>query len=96
MASGLNPPFAGANAFEHVKAYVDGIILVTDEEIIQAVDLLFRHGLVVEPSGAAALTAVLTGRVRLIRNLFDPLITISCPLPACSWSKSRVAWRGRA
>ena len=63
VASGLNPPFAGHNAFEHVKAYVDGVILVSDEEIVQAVDLLFQHGLVVEPSGAAALTAVLTGRV---------------------------------
>lgn len=63
VASGLNPPFAGHNAFQHVKAHVDGIILVSDEEMVQTVDLLFRHGLVVEPSGTAALTAVLTGRV---------------------------------
>ena len=71
MASGLNPPFAGHNAYTHVSAFVDGIILVKDDEIVECVDLCVRHGLMVEPSGTAALTAVLSGRV--IFNINDPI-----------------------
>jgi threonine dehydratase len=48
----------------HVRAFVDEVVLVSDEEIAQAV-LLFveRAKAVVEPAGAAALAAVMSGRV---------------------------------
>jgi threonine dehydratase len=48
----------------HVDALVDDIVTVTDEEIARAMLLLLeRRKCVVEPAGAAALAAVLAGRV---------------------------------
>jgi threonine synthase len=58
-----NLVFAGSNAFRHCQAFVDKIILVSDEELIENVCTLFSHGLVVEPSGAAAFTALRTGKI---------------------------------
>ncbi len=47
-----------------VRAYVDDVVTVTEEEISQAVLLLAeRAKAVVEPAGAVALAAVLAGRV---------------------------------
>ncbi|TRY63214.1 hypothetical protein TCAL_10331, partial [Tigriopus californicus] len=64
IASGLAPPFAGSNAFAHVKKYCDGVLLVSDLEIKQTVCTLFESKLVVEPSGSAALAAVLCGKLQ--------------------------------
>ena len=33
IAAGLAPPFAGPNAFRHVKEFVEDILLVTDQEL---------------------------------------------------------------
>mmetsp|Transcript_439 Transcript_439/g.1272 ORF Transcript_439/g.1272 Transcript_439/m.1272 type:complete len:273 (+) Transcript_439:3120-3938(+) len=64
IASGLGAPFAGQNAFEHVRLCVDRVVLVSDEEIRAAMRLCFEHlHLVVEPAGAAALAAVLFDRL---------------------------------
>jgi threonine dehydratase len=46
--------------FRHIQAYVDEIVTVDDEAIIQAVRWIYDHArLVAEPSGAAAVAAVL-------------------------------------
>ncbi|XP_041833779.1 L-threonine dehydratase biosynthetic IlvA isoform X1 [Melanotaenia boesemani] len=58
IASGLAPPFAGRLPYELCQRYVEGIILVSDEEIKTAVSTLYRAGLVVEPSGSAAFAAI--------------------------------------
>jgi len=63
IATGLAPPFAGKITFEHVQAFVDDLVLVTDEEIIRAVKMLAKSGLIVEPSGAASFAAVLSGKL---------------------------------
>ncbi|XP_064633943.1 uncharacterized protein LOC135491749 [Lineus longissimus] len=63
IAAGLAPPYAGSNAFRHCQAFVDEIILISDEELLENVYTLFSHGLVVEPSGAAAFTALKTGKI---------------------------------
>nr|XP_054762059.1 L-threonine dehydratase catabolic TdcB-like [Lytechinus pictus] len=63
IASGLSPPFAGSNAFRHVEEFVEDILLLSEEEIITAVNHLYQAGLVVEPAGAAAFGAVLFGKV---------------------------------
>ncbi|XP_014674577.1 PREDICTED: serine racemase-like [Priapulus caudatus] len=63
IASGLAPPFAGQHTFLHCRQFVDDIVLVADEEIISAMWKLYDGGLKVEPSGAAALAAVLTGKI---------------------------------
>merc|ERR1712029_329913 len=66
IAGGLAPPFAGENAYRHVAKYVGDIILVTEEELVSTVNVAFNRGLVVEPSGAAALAALLTGKLETL------------------------------
>jgi threonine dehydratase len=54
----------GEITFGVIASLVDEIVTVTDAEILDAMRLLFeRAKLVVEPSGASALAAVLAGRV---------------------------------
>jgi threonine dehydratase len=48
----------------HVKAYVDDVVTVTEEEISRALLLLIeRAKAVVEPAGAVGLAAILAGKV---------------------------------
>lgn len=63
VAAGLCPPFAGENTFRHIKKYVEDVVLVSDAEIIEATRALYNVGLLVEPSGAASLAAVRTGKI---------------------------------
>ncbi|XP_016312909.1 L-threonine dehydratase catabolic TdcB-like [Sinocyclocheilus anshuiensis] len=63
LASGLAPPFAGSLPYELCQKYVENIVLVTDEEIKSAVAILYRAGLVVEPSGTAAFAAVTNDKI---------------------------------
>jgi threonine dehydratase len=64
IADGLAPPFAGEHTFRHVQRFVDEIVRVTDEEILDALRLLLqRCKLAPEPSGAAGLAGVLSGKV---------------------------------
>ena len=63
VADGLLAVRPGDITFRHVQAYVDHIVTVDDGEIVRAVRWLFDHAkLVVEPSGAAAVAAVLGQR----------------------------------
>jgi threonine dehydratase len=60
IADGLLTMRPGDVTFAHVKAFVDRVVTVTDEEIAAAVKWLFRTArIVAEPSGAAATAAVL-------------------------------------
>ncbi|MEW6524573.1 MAG: threonine/serine dehydratase [Bacillota bacterium] len=64
LADGLRVKLPGELTFEYVRRLVDQVVTVTDEEILCAMRFLFeRCKLVVEPSGAAALAAVLSGKV---------------------------------
>jgi len=64
IADGLAPPFAGEHTFRHVQRFVDEMVRVTDLEIVDAVRLLIeRCKLAAEPSGAAGLAALASGRV---------------------------------
>ena len=64
IADGLAPPFAGEHTFAHVQRFVDEMVRVTDQEIIDAVRVLIqRCKLAAEPSGAAGLAALMSGRV---------------------------------
>jgi threonine dehydratase len=64
IADGLAPPFAGEHTLRHVERFVDEMVRVTDEEIINAVRVLIqRCKLVAEPAGAASLAALLSSRV---------------------------------
>ena len=60
VADGLLPVRPGDLTFAHVQAFVDEVVTVDDAAITRAVEWLFRRAkLVVEPSGAAALAAIL-------------------------------------
>ncbi len=64
MADGIAVKSASELTLEHVRAFVDDVVSVTEEEISAAVLLLLeRAKAVVEPSGAVALAAVLNGSV---------------------------------
>ena len=66
VADGLGAPFAGAWTLAMVRRHVDEVILVDDATILAGMRFaLERLKQVVEPAGAAALAAVLAGRVRL-------------------------------
>lgn len=62
IADGLAPPFAGEHTLRHVQAYVDGVVLVDDDEIAHALRLVMqRSKLAAEPSGVAGVAALLSG-----------------------------------
>jgi threonine dehydratase len=64
IADGLAAPFAGEHTFRHVQHFVDEMVRVSDAEIADALRLLIqRCKLVPEPSGAASLAALISGRV---------------------------------
>lgn len=63
IAHGLAPPFAGRACYNHVHRFVDEMVTVTDEEMRTATRELFKSGIVAEVSGAAAVAAVLAGKI---------------------------------
>jgi len=64
VADGLNAPFAGAWTIAIGRRYVDDIVLLDDPTILAGLRFgLERLKQVLEPAGAAALAAVLFGRV---------------------------------
>ena len=66
IADALAAPFAGERTLEIVRRLVDDVVLVTDAEIAEGVRFLAaRARLVAEPGGAAAVAALLAGRVPL-------------------------------
>jgi threonine dehydratase len=64
VADGLGAPFAGAWTLAMCRRYLDGIVLLDDPTILAAMRFFIeRIKQVVEPAGAAALAAVLAGRI---------------------------------
>ena len=64
VADGLGGPFAGDLTLAMCQRYLDGIVLLDDATILGGVRLaLERMKQVLEPAGAAALAAVLSGRI---------------------------------
>jgi threonine dehydratase len=64
VADGLGAPFAGRWTLAMCSLLLDGIVLIDDPTILAGVHFgLERLKQVLEPAGAAALAAVLTGRI---------------------------------
>ena len=64
IADGLNAPHAGRNALAIVQEHVEKVVLVTEEEIATGFRFLYeRAKLACEPGGAAAVAAVLAGKI---------------------------------
>ena len=68
VADGLAAPMAGVLNHAILAAHAAGVVLVDDREIIEALRLILeRTKLLVEPSGAAGLAALLSGRIEVDR-----------------------------
>jgi threonine dehydratase len=66
IADGLGAPFAGSWTLDLVRRYVERIVLVDDVTIARGMRFaLERMKQLLEPAGAAALAAVLAGRIPL-------------------------------
>ncbi len=66
IADGLRTQSIGPINFEHIRRYVDDIVAVSEEEIIEAVRLLAANpNTLAEPSGAVAVAAFLFHRDEL-------------------------------
>jgi threonine dehydratase len=60
LADGLRTQSIGAINFEHIRAYVDDIVSVTEDEIREAMRALSANAkTLAEPSGAVAVAAFL-------------------------------------
>ncbi len=65
IADGLAPPFTGEIVFDRIQRYVDDVILVSDDEILDATRrIIDALKVVVEPSAAACLAPLLAGKLR--------------------------------
>ena len=64
IADGLAAPFTGELNLRLIQRYVDEVVLVTDDDLRQAMRLLLeRCKLLAEPAGAAGLAALVAGKV---------------------------------
>ena len=65
LADGLQATEIGGRPFHHHQAYIDEVILVNDAPLPAAMQhLLDRMKVVVEPSGAITVAALMTGAVK--------------------------------
>lgn len=65
LADGLQAVEIGGRPFHHHQAYIDDVVLVDDEPLPSAMKhLLDRMKVVVEPSGAITVAALMTGKVK--------------------------------
>jgi threonine dehydratase len=65
IADGLKPVRPGDLTFAHVRELVDDVVTLSDASMRDAVLWCYRRRLVVEPSGAATVAGLLSGRVPL-------------------------------
>jgi threonine dehydratase len=64
IADGLNAPFTGSGTLAVCRERVDEVVLVTDDEIAEGMRFLYtRAKLACEPAGAAAVAALLAGKI---------------------------------
>jgi len=63
IADGLKPVRPGDLTFQHTRDLVERVVTVDDAAIRDAVLWCYRQRLVVEPSGAATIAAIASGRV---------------------------------
>ena len=77
IADGLMPVRPGDLTFAHVRQFVDAVVTVDDDQIIDAVVWAFnRAKIVAEPSGAASIAAVLTGAADTPSQIEGPVVAI--------------------
>jgi threonine dehydratase len=66
VADGLGAPMAGALTYPLIRDHCQGVVLVSDDEIVAALGFIVeRTKQAVEPAGAAGVAALLSGRIPL-------------------------------
>jgi threo-3-hydroxy-L-aspartate ammonia-lyase len=66
LADGLAPPFAGINTLAHIRARVDAVVEITEDEIRAGWwAMLDTTKMFVEPSGATGLAAIMAGAIEV-------------------------------
>jgi threonine dehydratase len=64
VADGLNAPFTGEGTLAVIRDRVDEVVLVSEDEIADAMRFLYgRAKLACEPAGAASTAALLAGKI---------------------------------
>jgi threonine dehydratase len=64
IADGLTAPITGDIPFAHIRSFVDDVVRVSDDAILEALRVLIHdEGVVGEPAAAAGLAGVLSGAV---------------------------------
>lgn len=69
IADGLGAPMAGDLTYKIIKKYYEDVIVVTDDEIKNAMNkILLRTKMMCEPAGAASVAGLLSGRIPITKN----------------------------
>jgi threonine dehydratase len=100
IADSLSPPYALPYSLSLVRRFVDDIVLVSDEELMESMYLLFdRMKLAVEPAGAATTAAALGPLAGRLRGKRSALIVCGAnvdPERYSDWLQQGAAgWRSR-
>jgi threonine dehydratase len=65
IADGLTAPIAGDHTLAHIRAFVDDVVLVSEDELADGVRAVLQYTkLLAEPAGAAGVAALLAGHVK--------------------------------
>jgi threonine dehydratase len=76
IADGLSAPIAGIMTLEHVRNFVDDVVLVSDDAIRESARLVLeRSKLLLEPAGAAGIAALMSGKVAV--DLNDEVVCVA-------------------
>lgn len=85
IADGMGIRIPVAEAYADMKEVIDDVVLVGDESLIRAMQLLFsHHGIIAEPAGVAGLAAVIEHRHRFENT------TVAIPICGGNLSGDRI------
>ncbi len=88
IADSLGAPYALPISFEFCRRHVDGLVLVSDEELRAAMRFLLRNAkLAVEPAGAAATAALLGPLAAQLHGKRVGVIVCGSNIDAASYAK---------
>jgi len=86
IADGLAAPFVGVHNLRHVQAYVDDLVLVSDEEIAFAMGVILeRCKVLAEPAAASTVAALLAGKITITGGR-----TVACILSGGNIDRERL------
>jgi threonine dehydratase len=86
IADGLAAPFVGAHNLRHVQAFVDDVVLVSDQEIAVAMGVILeRCKVLAEPAAASTVAALLSGKIVVAEGQ-----TVACILSGGNIDRERL------